>query len=175
MMRNFLDESDIGKSFDIYEKDNIDSIYGRVIGHGILSQVGLYDEEYQDGEFEMYEFIDFAYDYDEGERHCFRTSFGYDYDEGRRHTFTTTLGGLYELYNFMEVEKRERKRRKINPQLKKELQRRVFTRKHGRQVNELTNLPLDVRRNIFTHLYRSPSNGGNKKRKTKTKTNKRRK
>jgi hypothetical protein len=68
--------------------------------------------------------------------------------------------------------------KKINPNLKQDLQRRVpqfYTRKYGRMVNELTPLPpLDVRKHVFSYLY-PEKNGGKfriksgKKRKSKTK------
>jgi hypothetical protein len=121
MMRIILYEEDIGKSFEIYGRK-----FRTYFGKGILFEVHPFNIDEYDRYFK-YIFLSYLPQHLE-------TSDG----------INRQFHAQNDMFQYLDTQIKI-----INPQLKTELQRRVFTKKYGRLVNELTNLPLDIRKNIF--------------------------
>jgi hypothetical protein len=125
-MQSVLTEEDIGKHFEIHER--LSGYYG----NGILSEVR---EENRDhlNRYWSYKFSSYA------NRHAPRD------ETPEVDNVAVAEDGMF-LY--LEI-----KKKKINPQLKRDLERRVHTKKNGRRVNELSSkLPLEIRQNVFEYL-----------------------
>jgi hypothetical protein len=128
-MRTTLIERDIGNRFDIFFQDEDDEF--NYIGNGILSHIGpsisypgLENYNYNDNTF---------------------SHFTEDYLDKDSAIETSQFRAGEGIFQFLE-------RRKIDPQLKRDLERRIYTRKNGRMVNELSHLPLAMRQNVFEFL-----------------------
>jgi hypothetical protein len=135
-MQSVLTEEDIGKHFEIHER--LSGYYG----NGILSEV---NEENRDhlNRYWRYKFSHW------NSRHQRRGELG-----------DRVALAEDDMFLYLEI-----KKKKMNPQLKRDLERRVFTKENGRRVNQLSSkLPLEMRQNLFEYLTEEKVPDSSKKR-----------
>jgi hypothetical protein len=135
-MQSVLTEEDIGKHFELY---------GRVSGYkgnGILSEVREENRDYLNRYF-RYKFQPYVN----------------KYSEDQKPRDDRELNTQDDMFDYLEINK------KINPQLKQDLERRVHTKENGRRVNQLSSkLPLEMRQNVFEYLTKEKVPDPSKKR-----------